>query len=147
MKGRPDHLRQGYGGPPKPGAKAEGRPLLLMVGASVLSWFVVAGVAGDRANPEVLYGMLGPLAVGSVSWIVTERTYASSPQGLTGVLVTGMAIKAVFYGVYVIVMLRVLSLRPIPFVASFTSYFIVLHLMEALFMRRMFARAEANAEC
>jgi hypothetical protein len=118
-----------------------------MVAASVLSWLIVAGVAGARANPEVLYGMLGPLAVGSVSWIVTERTHASRPERLTGVLVTGMAIKAVFYGAYVIVMLRVLALRPIPFVASFTSYFIVLHLMEALFMRRMFARAEANAEC
>src|SRR5438046_1052317 len=27
--GRPDHLRQGYGGPPKPPAKADGRPLRL----------------------------------------------------------------------------------------------------------------------
>jgi hypothetical protein len=118
-----------------------------MIAASVLSWLIVAGVAGARVNPEVLYGMLGPLAVGSVSWIVTERTYASGPGRLTGVLVTGMAIKAVFYGAYVIVMLRVLALRPLPFVVSFTGYFIVLHLMEAIFMRRMFARAEANAEC
>jgi hypothetical protein len=55
-----------------------------------------------------------------------------------GVMVTGMAVKAVFFGAYVVVMLRVLALRPGPFVASFTSYFIALHMMEALFMRRLF---------
>jgi hypothetical protein len=44
----------------------------------------------------------------------------------------------VFFGAYVVVMLRVLALRPGPFVASFTSYFIALHMMEALFMRRLF---------
>ena len=47
--------------------------------------------------------------------------------------------KAVFFGVYVAVMLRPLALRATPFVASFTGYFIALHMMEALFMRRLFA--------
>jgi hypothetical protein len=85
--------------------------------------------------------MLGPLAVASVSWVVTERTYVSSPERLTGVLVQGLAVKAVFFGVYVAGMLRVISVRPVPFVISFTSYFIALHLMEALFMRRLFENA------
>jgi hypothetical protein len=58
-----------------------------------------------------------------------------------GVLITGMAIKAVFFGVYVVVVLRILALRPGPFIASFTSYFIALHMMEALFMRRLFTTA------
>ena len=115
--------------------------LRLMIAASVLSWLIVAGVAGARANPEVLYGMLGPLAVASVSWMVTERTYTSSPERLTGVMVTGLVIKAVFFGAYVVVMLRVLALRPVPFVLSFTGYFIALHATEALFMRRLFADA------
>lgn len=112
-----------------------------MVAASILSWLVAAGAAGARANPEVLYGMLGPLVAAGASWIVTERTYASSPARLTGVLVTAMVIKAVFFGVYVVIMLRVLAVRPVPFVLSFTSYFIALYAMEALFMRRLFANA------
>ena len=37
-----------------------------------------------------------------------------------------------------VVMLRVLDLRPVPFVVSFTGYFIALHTMEALFLRRLF---------
>jgi hypothetical protein len=117
------------------------RAVWWMVAASVLSWLVIAGTAGARVNPEVLYGMLGPLAVASVSWVVTERTYVSSPERLTGVLVQGLAVKAVFFGVYVAGMLRVISVRPVPFVISFTSYFIALHLMEALFMRRLFENA------
>ena len=53
-------------------------------------------------------------------------------------MVQGLAIKAVFFGAYVVSMLRVVGLRPVPFVISFTSYFIALHLTEALFMRRLF---------
>jgi hypothetical protein len=44
----------------------------------------------------------------------------------------------VFFGAYVAVMLAVLRLRPIPFVLSFTGYFIGLYLMEALYLRRLF---------
>jgi len=46
--------------------------------------------------------------------------------------------------VYVAGMLRVLGVRPVPFVLSFTIYFIALHMTEALFMRRLFLRAEAH---
>jgi hypothetical protein len=37
----------------------------------------------------------------------------------------------------VLVMLRVLSLRPAPFVASFTAYFIGLYVMQAVCLKRM----------
>ena len=121
--------------------RPEGRPLQWMIAVSVLSWVAVAGLAGGRANPEVLYGMVGPLAAAAVSWIITKRTYTAAPERLMGVLITGMAIKAVFFGAYVVVMLRILALRPGPFIASFTSYFIALHMIEALFMRRLFANA------
>ena len=42
-----------------------------------------------------------------------------------------------FFGVYVVVMLRVMMLRPVPFVVSFTAYFITLYAMEALLLRRL----------
>ena len=38
-----------------------------------------------------------------------------------------------------IVALKGLHVRPAPFVASFTAYFIALHVTEALYMRRLFA--------
>jgi hypothetical protein len=46
--------------------------------------------------------------------------------------------KLVFFGAYVTVMLGVLSLRPLPFVISFTAYFIALHLFEAFCLQRLF---------
>jgi len=30
-------------------------------------------------------------------------------------------------------------LQPVPFVASFTAYFITLHIVEALYLQRLFA--------
>jgi len=111
----------------------------MMIGVGLLSWLIVAGVAGTRANPEVLYGMAGPLAVAALSWIVTERTYLSRPEPsrLIRMAVRNMAIKAVFFGTYMGVMLRVLTVRPLPFVVSFISYFLAFHLLEALFIQRL----------
>ena len=109
-----------------------------MIAAGVLSWAGVAATAGGRANPEAFYGMLGPLLVVVVSWVVVKRTYAANPAGVMSVMLAGMVIKLMFFAAYAFVMLRVLDVRPIPFVASFTCYFIVLHHIEALFMKRLF---------
>lgn len=113
-------------------------PIAWMAGASLVSWLVASRVMGAEANPEVLYGMLAPLVVAVVSWVVVERTYRANPERLMRVMVEGLALKAVFFGAYVVGMLRVLGLRPVPFVVSFTSYFIALHVTEAVFLRRLF---------
>jgi hypothetical protein len=52
-------------------------------------------------------------------------------------MIVGFAVKLVFFGVYVAVMLRVLALRPVPFVTAFTSYFIALYAMQAWFLKRL----------
>ena len=120
------------------------RQVAWMAAAATLSWVALDVTMGARVSPEVFYGMFGPLVVACLSWVVTERTYTASPERLTGVMLKGLAIKAIFFGVYVAGMLRVLGVRPVPFVLSFTAYFIALHMIEALFMRRLFLRAEAH---
>jgi len=114
-------------------------PVWWMVGLSGLSWLVAAAVLDARASIEVLYGMLGPLAMVTGSWILMERAYRRDPGRLTAVMVAAFAGKLVFFGAYVAVMLRVVSLGPRTFVASFTGYFIALYLIEALYLRRLFA--------
>jgi hypothetical protein len=114
------------------------KPLWWMVAAAIVSWLAITAVAG-AANPEAGLGMIGPLAAAGVTWVLAQRTYESHPERLTGVLIKALAGKMVFFGVYVIVMVRVLALRPIPFMASFIGYFIALYVMEALFLRRLFA--------
>jgi hypothetical protein len=116
-------------------------PVWWMVGFSGLSWLVAAALLDTQARIAVFFGMLGPLAMVSGSWVLMERAYRRSPQRLTAVMVAAFAGKLVFFGAYVAVMLRVLSLRPRPFVSSFTGYFIALYLIEALYLRRLFAGA------
>ena len=112
-------------------------PVVWMAGVSLGSWLAVLAVWGERAHPEALFGMLGPLVSACVTWVAVQRTYRSAPERLTGTMTVGFAIKFVFFGVYVAVMLRLLSLRPVPFVFAFTSYFIALYAMQALFLRRL----------
>jgi hypothetical protein len=110
-----------------------------MVAASVTSWLGVVAVVGWKAGIEVFCGMLGPLAAASGTSLVTERIYKRRPESLTRLMMAAFLGKMIFFGAYVAVMLRVLSLRPVPFVTSFIFYFIVLYLTEALYLRRLFS--------
>jgi hypothetical protein len=94
-------------------------------------------VAPEETHLALLFGMLGPLASAVVTWIVTQRTFRAAPERMTNVMVGGFMARMVFFGAYVAVMLRVLVLNPMPFVISFTSYFIALYAMEAVFLRRL----------
>ena len=115
------------------------KPLAWMVGASVGSWLAIAAWSGVSNSREVLFGMLAPLAGAASTWLLVARAFPSRPEMVTALMVAAFAAKLVFFGVYVTIMLRVLSLRPLPFVASFTAYFIALHLFEALCLQRLFA--------
>lgn len=108
-----------------------------MTGASLLSWVAVTLAAGPGVNPEVLLGMLGPLVSACLTWVAVVRAHRRAPEQVTRVLVAGIAAKMVFFGAYLVVMLRVADLRPVPFIAGFTSYIIGLYTMEALFLTRL----------
>ena len=110
-----------------------------MAGACAASAALAVGIAGPAYAPEVLLGMFGPLAETITSWVVAEQVYRRRPERLTAVMITAFAGKLVFFGAYVTVMLKLLALRPAPFMASFTGYFIALHFVEALALRRLFA--------
>ena len=116
------------------------KPVWWMVGSAVLSWLVVAAIPEVDSDREVLLGMLGPLAGAVGTWVLVARTYASTPERLTSRMVAAFGGKLVFFGAYVTVMLKVVSLRPLPFVISFTTYFIALHMFEALCLQRLFRR-------
>lgn len=119
-------------------------PLLWMAGMCAGAWVVVAAVAPEL-NPEVLLGMAGPLASALATWVVVARTAATAPAKTTGVMVLGLGVKMVFFGVYVAGMLRGAGLRPVPFVLSFAGSFIALHAMEAAFLRRLFADMQRSS--
>jgi hypothetical protein len=113
------------------------KPVWWMAGVSICSWLGAAALAGT--GPELFLGMIAPLAVATATWLLVERTYRRNPERLTALMMAGFGAKMVLFGTYVVIVLKVLSLRPVPFVASFTAYFITLHLAEALCLRRLFA--------
>ena len=115
------------------------KPVWLMVGGSLASWTAMAVVPAMTARLEVLFGMLAPLAAAVVTWVLISRTYRARPERLTPLMIKAFAAKMVFFGAYVTLMLTVFALRPVPFAISFTIYFIALHLIEAMFLQRLFA--------
>jgi len=82
--------------------------------------------------------MLGPLLVVSATWVLTERIYRTNPERLTSMMVSAFAAKLVFFGAYVGLAIGVLGVQPVPFAASFAGYFIALHMIEALLLKRLF---------
>jgi hypothetical protein len=110
-----------------------------MAAGSLASAVLAIAVVGRHVGAEVLLGMIAPLGVAGVSWVVTERTFKRNPEQLTGLMIGAFGAKMLFFGAYVAVMVEVVGLRPVPFAVSFTSYFIALYSTEAFLMRRLFS--------
>jgi hypothetical protein len=116
------------------------RVVAWMAGLSLLSWLVVAALPGMESDREVLFGLLGPLAAVSATWILVDRTHRSHPERLPALLIAGLAGKMIFFGGYVTVMLTALALQPVPFAVSFTAYFLALYAVQAVCLQRLSAR-------
>jgi hypothetical protein len=113
-----------------------------MFGSSVASWAAVTAAGGWGVNPELAFGIAAPLAGAAVSWRVVERTHAVAPERVTSVLVAGFAAKMILFGLYV-GLLGALWLRPRLLVVTFGAAFLVLHLIEAGYLRTLLARGAA----
>ena len=114
------------------------KPIIPVVVASLGSCLAASAFFDRQTSLAILAGMSGPLIAVMTTWIMAEKLYRRHPAVLTQLMLAAFAGKLIFFGMYVTVMLGLLSLRPIPFIASFTSYFIALYLTEALYLRRLF---------
>jgi len=115
------------------------RAVASMTTASIAAAVAAIAIAGRETGAGVLLGMLAPLAAAGVSWVLIERTFKREPEQLTSLMIGAFGAKMLFFGAYVVVMLAAVRVPPVPFVASFTGFFIALYLAEALLMRRLFA--------
>jgi hypothetical protein len=115
------------------------KPIAYMAAVSAVTWFGAATVVDRRTSIEIFVGMLAPLIAAIGTWVLVSLFYREHPEQLTGMMAAAFALKMLFFGAYVAVMLLVLRVRPVPFVASFTGYFVALYLMEALYMKRLFS--------
>jgi hypothetical protein len=108
-----------------------------MPAGSLLAALVLTVLIGPGIRPELWLGMLGPLASAVVSWIAMQRQHIRRPEGLTALMIKAFAAKMIFFAGYITVLVSFGLVQPIPFVVSFACYFIALHVMEAIGLRRL----------
>lgn len=108
-----------------------------MTAAAIGAWIAIGLMAGVDLLDDIGLGIAGPLAAAVATRLVVEHTAVTNRALLHQRLLQGFAVKVVFFAVYVVVMLRGLHLQPLPFVVSFTSAFLVLHVMEAIHLQRL----------
>lgn len=115
------------------------KPLVWMAAASALCWVIVLGVTGSQNAGAALLGAMGPLAGALGTWVVVQRSYARGPERTSGVMIKLFAAKMLAFGAYVAAVVVLLPEWTTVFVVSFTSQYILLHVMEAVFFRRLFS--------
>jgi hypothetical protein len=108
-----------------------------LAAASTVSAIAVSAASGVVL--EVWLGMAAPLAVVIGSWIAMTRVYDKQPERLTSIMAVAFFGKLVFFGAYVGLVVGVLHVRPVPFAASFASYFIALYAAQAVWLQRLFS--------
>jgi hypothetical protein len=108
-----------------------------MLTGSIVSSLIPIILLGSVTGIAILIGMMGPLAAAIVSWIAMERQYRQKPEGLTGLMLKAFTIKVIFFALYIGVLLSIRLIQPIPFAISFSGYFLLLHAVEAIGLRRL----------
>jgi hypothetical protein len=104
----------------------------------VLSGLIADGLTGRQYSRDLWLGMLAPLAVVAISWWLTVRVHRTNPRKVTALMIGAFAGKLIFFGAYVALALVAFGVQPVPFALSLTGYFIVLHGIEALLLKRLF---------
>ena len=115
------------------------KPLITMMGAGLLVGLMATSLLGMPVVIETALGTLGPLVAACGSWMVIERTMRRDPTQVTPMMLKLFAGKMLFFGAFVVAAVLGLRLRPVPFMVSFTSAFVVMYLLEAIYLQRLFA--------
>ena len=112
--------------------------VLTLAGATLASAALVA-VAAPGAAVEIGFGVAAPLAAAVCTHVAIARTCRRDPGRLTGVMVRLFAGKFILFGAYIVLAITGLALDVVPFLLSFVTYFTVLHVVEAVHLRRLSA--------
>ena len=108
-----------------------------MVAGSVACWLIGSRLVAPELTPDIGFGMLGPLVAAVGTWMAISTGAEKHPTLVTQRLLLGLFVKALFFAGYVVAMVRVVHVRPVPFVVSFTIFFLGLLVIEALLLRRL----------
>jgi len=108
-----------------------------MAAASAVCSVALLLLVGEVA--AVTLGTIGPLALALGTWVAVARARLRSPGQVSGVMIRLFGVKMVLVPLYVAAVVLATPVGRVPFVVSFTSQLILLYVIEALFLRRLFA--------
>jgi len=101
----------------------------------------IAGLTGgiffSKYINEIFFGMAAPMVVGVFSIQLVKRVHSNTPEKLTGTLTKSFLFKMVLFALYFIIILSFYAFEPAPFVISFTSFFILFYIIEAIFLQKL----------
>ena len=84
---------------------------------------------------ELFLGMIIPWSISLISIVKTHSVYNLNPEKLINHMTKAMLIKMMSYGLLLIIIFNFISFNPLPFIISFTGYFLALHIIEAFTLR------------
>ena len=117
----------------------------VLVAVCVTSCGLIATLVTPDAVAAAFMGMLAPLIVGIATIVMVERTTRNEPRALTSRMTIAFLAKMLFYAAYVSVVLALVTTTPIPFMVSFTVYFVALQFTEAVYFKTLFTRISTAA--
>jgi hypothetical protein len=114
-------------------------PVTRMTAAGLVCFALVVAATGGRSPFAALIGMIGPLTAAIASWILLERMHARSPEQVSGAMIKLFGAKLILFGAYAALAVLLMPAGRIVFVVSFVTHYILLHMTEAVYLRRLFA--------
>ena len=85
----------------------------------------------------LFFGWLFPALAGLVTMYFIFLAQKKGAAAVTKTIAKGFALKMVYYGVSILMLFKQYSFQPIPFVCSFSGFFMGLHVLEAIIIKRI----------
>ena len=93
---------------------------------------------------EIFLGMFLPWIISLISISKTHSVYNINPEKLIKHMTTAMLMKMLSYGLLLTIIFTFISFNPLPFIISFTGYFLALHIIEAFMLRFIIKKNQYN---
>ena len=116
--------------------------------AQPVAWMAATGLAcglllrvftGPGSTWPVVLGTVGPLAAAMGTWLVVARVFVRAPAQVPGVMIKLFGAKLLLFAAYIATVVLLLLDETTAFVVSFTCQYILLHAVQAVYLRRLLA--------
>ena len=86
---------------------------------------------------ELFLGWFLPAFAGILTSYFVFSAQKKDAITVTKTIAKGFALKMVYYGVSILILFKHYSFQPIPFVCSFSGFFMGLHVLEAIIIKQI----------